>query len=111
MDVRGSLFRPNGSSRSTTPRGQPGATAWFKQPPGRIVYEDADQIVHAAGNRLHRLASFGVRGIPTGEPTWAAGGRWLIVENTGPQRIQPGTVVVIAEGPKPVGYFHVEEAG
>ncbi|WP_326956228.1 hypothetical protein [Amycolatopsis sp. NBC_01286] len=57
------------------------------------------------------LASFVVRGVPAGELTWAAEGRWLIVENTGPQRIQAGTVVVITEGPKPVGYFHVEEAG
>ncbi|WP_328613470.1 hypothetical protein OHS18_32940 [Amycolatopsis sp. NBC_00355] len=34
-----------------------------------------------------------------------------MVENAGPYRIQPGTVVVLTEGPKPVGYFHVEEPG
>ncbi|SEP52122.1 hypothetical protein SAMN04489732_1193 [Amycolatopsis saalfeldensis] len=32
-----------------------------------------------------------------------------MVENIGPYQIQPGTVVVISEGPKPVGYFHVDE--
>ncbi len=32
-----------------------------------------------------------------------------VVDNAGPYRIQEGTVVVITEGPRPVGYFHVEE--
>jgi hypothetical protein len=34
--------------------------------------------------------------------------RWLTVPNAGIHEVRPGTVVVITEGPKPVGYFHVE---
>ncbi|WP_194818633.1 hypothetical protein [Nocardia sp. XZ_19_385] len=34
---------------------------------------------------------------------------WLIVENTGVYTVQVGSVVVITEGPRIVGYFHVSE--
>ncbi|WP_157514300.1 hypothetical protein [Nocardia concava] len=38
-----------------------------------------------------------------------AGAAWLIVENTGAYTIPVGSVVVITEGLKIVGYFHVDE--
>ncbi|WP_410668273.1 hypothetical protein [Amycolatopsis sp. cmx-4-68] len=57
------------------------------------------------------LASFVLRDLERGALVSPAKGRWLVVENSGAHRIQPGTVVVITEGPKPVGYFHVEEVG
>ena len=57
------------------------------------------------------LASFVLRDFEPGAPVSAAAGRWLVVENAGPYRIEEGTVVVMTEGPKPVGYFHVEHAG
>lgn len=55
------------------------------------------------------LASFVLRDAEPEAWVSPAAGRWLVVENSGPYRVQPGTVVVITEGPKPVGYFHVEE--
>jgi hypothetical protein len=33
-----------------------------------------------------------------------------VVGNSGPYRIEEGTVVVITEGPKPVDCFHVGQA-
>jgi hypothetical protein len=56
------------------------------------------------------LASFVLRDFEPGAPVTAAAGRWLVVDNSGPYRIQEGTVVVLTEGPQPVGYFHVEQA-
>lgn len=55
------------------------------------------------------LASFVVHGFTAGTWRSPAEGRWLAVENDGPYRVQVGTVVVVTEGPKPVGYFHVDE--
>ncbi|MDQ0378558.1 hypothetical protein [Amycolatopsis thermophila] len=55
------------------------------------------------------LASFLLRSLMPGALVSPAEGRWLAVENASPYRIQTGTVVVITEGPKPVGYFHVED--
>ncbi|SED53310.1 hypothetical protein SAMN04489727_8258 [Amycolatopsis tolypomycina] len=57
------------------------------------------------------LASFVLRGFEPGASVSAAEGRWLTVENSGAFRVEPGTVVVITEGPEPVGYFHIERAG
>ena len=54
------------------------------------------------------LASFVLRGFQHGHWRSAAEGRWLVVENDGEQRVEPGTVVVVTEGPRPVGYFHVD---
>lgn len=54
-------------------------------------------------------ASFVLRTFVNGALVSRAEGAWLALPNSGPQRIQPGTVVVITEGPKPVGYFHVDE--
>ncbi|MEV4055516.1 hypothetical protein AB0J55_30295 [Amycolatopsis sp. NPDC049688] len=54
------------------------------------------------------LASFVLRDFEPGALTASAAGCWLVVDNAGPYRIQEGTIVVITEGPKPVGYFHVE---
>lgn len=38
-----------------------------------------------------------------------AAGRWLAVDNRGRQCVRRGALVVITEGPKPVGYFQVHE--
>lgn len=55
------------------------------------------------------LASFVLRGTAPGAVVSPAAGCWLVVDNSGPYRIQEGTVVVLTEGPRPVGYFHVAE--
>lgn len=55
------------------------------------------------------LASFALRGFAPEALVSPAAGCWPIVDNSGLYRIQEGTVVVITEGPRPVGYFHVEE--
>lgn len=60
---------------------------------------------HDAGNGL---ASFVLRGFRRGEWRSAAEGCWLVVENDAEQLVEPGSVVVITEGPRPVAYFHVE---
>ncbi|MFJ7210692.1 hypothetical protein [Amycolatopsis sp. NPDC098790] len=55
------------------------------------------------------LASFVLRDLSPGAVVSPAAGCWLVVGNSGPYRIQAGTVVVITEGPRTVGYFHVDE--
>ncbi|MEU5260123.1 hypothetical protein [Amycolatopsis sp. NPDC021455] len=57
------------------------------------------------------MASFVLGDFDPSNWATAAAGRWLVVDNAGPYRVQEGTVVVITEGPEPVGYFHVEQAG
>jgi len=37
-----------------------------------------------------------------------ARGDWLIVANERPHLAEPGSVIVITEGPQPVAYFHVD---
>ncbi|HVV11802.1 hypothetical protein [Amycolatopsis sp.] len=54
------------------------------------------------------LASFVLRDVRPDVLVSPAKGCWLVVENAGLYRIQPGTVVVITEGATVVGYFHVE---
>jgi hypothetical protein len=54
------------------------------------------------------LASFSLRGFEAGAWRSRAEGRWLIVENAGPQFVRPGSVVVCTEGARVVAYFHVE---
>jgi hypothetical protein len=54
------------------------------------------------------LASIILRGFRHGEWRSAAEARWLAVENEGDQLVEAGTVVVVTEGPKTVGYFTVE---
>ena len=55
------------------------------------------------------LASFVLQDFTVGAWRSPAKGRWLAVKNDGPYRVQVGADVVVTEGPKPVGYFHVEE--
>ncbi|WP_346055204.1 MULTISPECIES: hypothetical protein [Amycolatopsis] len=55
------------------------------------------------------LASFVLRNVTPGVLVSPAEACWLVVENTGPYHIEPGTVVVVTEGFSPVGYFHVDE--
>jgi hypothetical protein len=33
---------------------------------------------------------------------------WLLVDNSGDQAVVPGTVIVVAEGPRPVAFFRVD---
>jgi hypothetical protein len=72
--------------------------------------EDQDYAVtafvppHAVENGL---ASFVLRGFQHGEWRSLAEGRWLVVENDAEQLVEPGSVVVVTEGPRPVAYFHV----
>jgi hypothetical protein len=54
------------------------------------------------------LASFVLRGFRHDEWRSPAEGRWLVVENDSEQLVEPGSVVVVTEGPRPVAYFHVE---
>ncbi|WP_372671490.1 hypothetical protein [Amycolatopsis kentuckyensis] len=55
------------------------------------------------------LASFALRDFAPEALVSPASGCWLIVGNSGPYRIREGTIVVLTEGPRPVGYFHVAE--
>jgi hypothetical protein len=56
------------------------------------------------------LASFVIRA--TDRTAWrsAATATWLVVNNEGQQSIEPGAVVIVTEGSRPVAYFHVTEA-
>ena len=54
------------------------------------------------------LASFAIRGFSHDLLRSPAEGVWLLAENLGAQRVQPGSVVVITEGSHPVAYFHVQ---
>lgn len=55
------------------------------------------------------LASFVLDGFEPAAWRSAAEGRWLAVDNEWPHHVEPGSVVVITEGPKPVGYLHVDQ--
>jgi hypothetical protein len=48
------------------------------------------------------LASFALRGFRHDAWTSPAEGRWLIVENDNEQRVEPGSVIVCAEGARVV---------
>jgi len=53
-------------------------------------------------------ASFVLRGWDPTSWRSKAEGRWLLVENEGPQLVRPGSIVAIAEGPRLVAYFTVD---
>jgi hypothetical protein len=55
------------------------------------------------------LASFWLRDFVPGEWRSTATGWWPIVENVGAQEVRPGSVVIVTEGARTVGYFHVDE--
>ena len=57
------------------------------------------------------LASFVVR--PTTPGAWrsAADAGWLVGDNQYPHNVAAGDVIVVTEGPKIVGYFHVGSVG
>jgi hypothetical protein len=44
-------------------------------------------------------------------PAWrsVAAAPWLVVDNEGRQRVEPGTVVIVTKGSHPVAYLHVAE--
>lgn len=85
--------------------GQGGRTTGPPQPSGGAYAANAYVPPETATSGL---ASFVLRDFEPGAPVTSAAGRWLVVENAGPYRIRAGTVVVLTEGPRPVGYFHVE---
>lgn len=53
-------------------------------------------------------ASFVLRGWDATRWRSKAEGRWLHVENDGPQLIRPGSIVAITEGGRLVAYFTVD---
>jgi hypothetical protein len=55
------------------------------------------------------VASFVLDAFEPGAWRSRAEARWLAVDNDWPYHVQPGSVVVITEGPKPVGYLHVDQ--
>jgi hypothetical protein len=55
------------------------------------------------------LASFVLRVAEGGSLVSAAEGGWLVHQPGDRFRVSVGTVVVITEGPRVVGYFHVDE--
>ncbi|SOD72554.1 hypothetical protein SAMN05892883_1940 [Jatrophihabitans sp. GAS493] len=54
------------------------------------------------------LASFVLRVVDRSAWRSAAEGDWLVVPSEGEQWVQPGSVVVVTEGARPVAYFHVQ---
>lgn len=69
---------------------------------------DYAQIGFVPPHDVHAGASFVLTGFEPGAWTSRAQGRWLVVANEGDQGVEPGTVVVCAEGRRVVAYFHVE---
>lgn len=55
------------------------------------------------------LASFVLHGFESGAWKSEAKARWLVVENDGAFRLEPGALVVCTEGLRTVAYFHVAE--
>jgi hypothetical protein len=55
------------------------------------------------------IASFGVRPALLGAWRSDAEAGWLVVMNEGRQTVTKGSAIVITEGPRVVGYFHVYE--
>jgi hypothetical protein len=53
------------------------------------------------------LAGFALRGFEPGRWHSDAEGRWLIVNNEGPQRVEPGSILKICEGRRHVADFSV----
>jgi hypothetical protein len=53
------------------------------------------------------LASFVLRDFDSTKLVPEASARWLAVDNLSPHLIEPGSVVLITEGPRTVGYFLV----
>jgi len=54
------------------------------------------------------LASFVVRCTDPGRWVSKAAARWLVPQQDPRLEVQPGTVVVVTEGARVVGYFHVD---
>jgi SOS-response transcriptional repressor LexA len=52
-------------------------------------------------------ASFLLRRFDPSRLRSPAEGKWLVVENAGAQRVQPGTIVVLTEGQNTVAIFRV----
>ncbi len=55
------------------------------------------------------LASFVIRAADRRAWRSVATASWLVVDNEGIQRVEPGTVVIVTEGSHRVAYFHVAE--
>ena len=68
------------------------------------------QVAHVPPHGVqHGSASFVLAGFDPKSLRSSALGRWLIVENEGPQLVEPGSVVVVTEGPQVVAFFRVDE--
>jgi hypothetical protein len=105
----------------------PGKLAWVGQTTfhGRLVWVTGEQGGRSSGpptTEEYRvtgyvpphtvndgLASFWLRDFAPGEWQSSATGRWLAVENEGPQELRPGSIVVVTEGARTVAYFHVDD--
>jgi len=76
-------------------------------PPGELpAYA---QVAHVPPQTVDSgTASFVVRGFDPSSWRSSAEGRWLVVNNDGPHRVQEGSVVVITEGRTTVAYFTVK---
>lgn len=55
------------------------------------------------------LVSLVVRGFTAGNWRSVAEACWLVPDNPSLPRVEVGSVLVVSEGPKPVGFFLVEE--
>lgn len=55
------------------------------------------------------LASFMLRGFNSEVWSSSAAARWLVPDAVGEQRVQSGSVIVVTEGARVVGYFHVDQ--
>lgn len=79
---------------------------------GIPAFTDGQSYAHVAhvppSTPAEGTASFVLRGWNPKAWRSPAEGRWLLVENEGPQLIVPGSLVVVAEGSQVVAYFSVQ---
>ncbi len=78
-------------------------------PPTPSADRDYLSTAYVPPHGLDAIASFGVRPALPGAWTSDAEAGWVVVTNEGRQTVAKGNVVVITEGPRVVGYFHVHE--
>jgi hypothetical protein len=72
--------------------------------------ENYAQVAHVPPQTVASgTASFVLRGFDPTAMRSAAEGGWLLVENRGVQRVEPGAVIVVTEGTRVVAYFTVRE--
>jgi hypothetical protein len=57
------------------------------------------------------FVSFVLKGFEAGAWKSRAFGRWLVSDNPDLPWVKPGAVIVVTEGPKPVGYYFLDLVG